>query len=208
MKGIVYPEFEKSAFNCSYCGVYAKQEWSFMYLNNGSFSSVGKMKIAKCDHCNMSSIWVKKQMVYPFSGTAPLPNTDMPVNVKHDYEEARSIASISPRGAAALLRLAVQRLCVHLGEKGKNINDDIASLVSKGLPVKLQKALDCVRVVGNNAVHPGQIDIDDNVEITNKLFVFINIICDNQISQPKMIDDYFDENVPSGQKLAIQKRDN
>lgn len=146
-------------------------------------------------------------MIYPNTGTAPLPNADMPLDVKGDYDEARNILNLSPRGSVALLRLAIQKLCIHLGEKGDNLNSDIGNLVKKGLPQKLQKALDSVRVVGNNAVHPGQLDLKDDIDTAQKLFVFINIICDNQITQPKMIDDFYEEKVPPTSKDAINKRD-
>ena len=146
-------------------------------------------------------------MIYPFGGAAPLPNPDMPDDVKQDYEEARSILSISPRGAAALLRLAVQRLCKHLGEPGENINNDIRSLVQKGLPVQLQKALDSLRVAGNNAVHPGQLDIYDNADVATRLFGLLNVIVDNQITQPKAISELYDVTVPAPLQQAIASRD-
>lgn len=204
------PSFNATAFHCSICGAYAKQIWHFAmkYSEQKNHGVVKNMFLANCTHCNKHSVWLEEKMIYPFSGTAPLPNPDMPDDVRQDYEEARNIAAISPRGAAALLRLAIQRLCKHLGEKGKNINDDIAALVQKGLPLKLQQALDSVRVVGNNAVHPGQIDLKDDVETANKLFVFINIICDNQITQPKTIDDFYNSKLPEKDRQNIQERDN
>ena len=105
------------------------------------------------------------------------------------------------------MRLAIQKLCVHLGEPGKNINTDIGNLVAKGLPTKMQKALDSVRVVGNNSVHPGVIDLKDNIETARKLFAFVNIISDVMITQPNEIDKFYDETVPENLKEAINKRD-
>ena len=175
------PRFFLSAFNCPICGAYANQEWyktMKIVTDSREFVMHGEAEgiiLCNCGHCDKHSIWVNEKLVYPFTGTAPLPNVDMPEDVKFDYEEARSIVNQSPRGAAALLRLAIQKICKHLGEKGEDLNTDIGNLVQKGLPVKLQQALDSVRVIGNNAVHPGQIDITDDVDTANKLFVFINI---------------------------------
>jgi hypothetical protein len=132
----------------------------------------------------------------------------MPGDVKQDYEEARSIVAISPRGAAALLRLAVQKLCKHLGEPGENINADIASLVKKGLPEAVQQALDSVRVVGNNAVHPGQIDFTDNSAIASGPFAMVNFVCENRITQPKMISQFYQATVSVDTRGHIAKRDN
>ena len=122
-------------------------------------------------------------------GEIPLPNADLPDEIRGDYQEARSIVSRSPRGSAALLRLAIQKLCKELGEPGKNINDDIASLVRKGLPTRVQQALDIVRVIGNEAVHPGQIDVSDNPAIAASLFRLVNIIAEHMISEPKAIEE-------------------
>jgi hypothetical protein len=144
-------------------------------------------------------------MIYPTSGSAPLPNPDLPHGIKLDYEEARSIVSFSPRGAAALLRLAIQKLCKHLGEKGKDLNTDIANLVKKGLDPKIQKALDVVRVIGNEAVHPGQIDLKDDTKTVEKLFTLVNLIAEAMISQPKHVDNLY-KSLPPDKKDQIKKR--
>jgi len=144
-------------------------------------------------------------MVFPLTGGAPLANPDMPDEVKKDYEEARSIVSSSPRAAAALLRLAIQKLCKHLGEKGKDLNTDIANLVKKGLRSKVQRALDVVRVIGNNAVHPGEIDIRDDEETARKLFTLVNIIVYSMISEKKEIEGLY-EKLPETAKKQIKQR--
>ena len=111
-----------------------------------------------------------RQTGFPGIKSGVLPNRDLPDDILRDFEEAREIANSSPRGAAALLRLCVQKLCTHLAEKGKNINDDIASLVRKGLNPKIQQSLDIVRVIGNEAVHPGELDLKDDRETALLLF--------------------------------------
>jgi hypothetical protein len=207
------PELNKKAFNCPHCNAFANQQWQEVggiQVNGNAVNVLLRdtgARIARCTHCSQVSIWVQGSMVYPNKTIAPLPNQDMPQIIKDDFEEARQIVSYSPRGAAALLRLAVQKLWIHLGEPGENINADIASLVKKGLPERLQKALDSVRVIGNNAVHPGKIDLNDDVELTYKLFHFINLIVEAMITQPRMIDDVYNLKLPEAARTAIEKRD-
>lgn len=146
-------------------------------------------------------------MIFPHRSSAPLPNPDLPNEIQKDFNEARDVLNVSNRGAAAILRLCIQKLCAHLGEKGRNVNEDIASLVAKGLPEKVQQALDVVRVVGNNAVHPGQLDIKDDQEIAIALFYLVNVIADAMITQPKAIQVMYDKLVPASQQAAITQRD-
>lgn len=204
------PKHKLTGFNCPFCNAFADQHWgrpNRRTTGGADYGSDPNFWICRCARCEKFSLWMFGKMVYPSVKAAPLPNSDLPEDVKADYEEARNIANDSPRGAAALLRLAIQKLCKHLGEKGKNINDDIASLVKKGLPEKVQQALDIVRVVGNNAVHPGQIDLNDEPAVANKLFDLVNIIAEIMITQPKHVASIYDKVLPAGQKDAIEKRD-
>ncbi len=160
---------------------------------------------------NLKRIWQPREhkFLYPASqpNTLPAPHKDLPESLILDYEEARSIAHLSPRSAAALLRLLVEKLCVRLGAKGKNINDFIADLVKKGLPKEVQQAFDILRLVGNNAVHPGQINLDDNLEIVNGLFTVINISVEHLITQPALLEKLY-SGLPQSKREAIEKRDN
>lgn len=105
-----------------------------------------------------------------------------------------------------MLRLAIQKLCVELGEKGERIDDDIASLVKKGLAPTVQKAMDTVRVIGNEAVHPGILDLKDDRDTATKLFKLVNIISEQMISNPKHVEEIYGR-LPEGKRKAIEKRD-
>lgn len=131
-------------FTCPHCGAIAHMLWESRGKDFGNYSSqeTNVIRVATCSHCDKYSLWHEDRMVFPDRGNVPPPNPDLPDSVVRVYEEAARISSKSPRGAAALLRLAVHILCKELGEKGKNINEDIASLVRKGLPERVQQSLD------------------------------------------------------------------
>jgi len=163
--------------------------------------------LATCTSCHDISLWIDKELVYPKKTSAPPPNSDMDDRIKGLYHEAAAILIDSPKGATALLRLALQLLLKQLGKSGENINNDIKELVSDGLSPKIQKALDLVRVVGNNAVHPGQINIDDNNEIAVKLFHILNFIADEMVTKPKELELLYDNVIPEETKKHIKQRD-
>ena len=167
---------------------------------------MGNWRVAQCRRCKGYAFWNRETMVYPDASILPLANPDMPEDVRQDYDEARSIAARSARGAAALLRLCIQKLCKHLGQPGKDLNKDISALVKEGLHAKVQRSLDVVRVIGNEAVHPGTIDLRDDPKITGHLAVLVNIITDAMITQPKLIDSLYGS-LPESKKAQITRRD-
>ena len=148
-------------------------------------------------------------MVYPSNTTAPLAASDMPLSVREYYEEARSIASFSPRAAAALLRLAAKKLCEELGETDRDLFRAIGNLKKKGLPENVIRSLDTVRIVGNEGgAHEGQIDLTnkDNTEVVNRLFKLINFIVEKTITDPKEIEEAFGT-LPENKRNAVADRD-
>jgi len=165
------------------------------------------LSIARCQACDDFSVWIDTKIIYPKSIPIELANEDMDDDIKELYNEAKSIFLDSPKGATALLRLSLQKLLIQIGKDGKNINANIKELVNDGLNVKVQKALDILRVVGNNAVHPGQIDLDDNKDIALKLFKILNLIADEMITKPKDIDSLYEDIIPEDTKKHIKERD-
>ncbi|WP_165945357.1 DUF4145 domain-containing protein [Micromonospora sp. KC723] len=121
------------------------------------------------------------------------------------YEEARSVAERSPRSAAALLRLALQMLVDGLVPGSEKLDTKIGKLVAQGLDPRVQRAMDVVRVVGNNAVHPGQIDFDELPEIAASLFGLINLVVEQMISRPKHVDALF-QTLPQQALDGIERR--
>lgn len=172
----------------------------------GQLQKLANVHVSTCFNCKKLALWVYTEMVYPVLGDAPLANPDMSADIRRDYDEACSILTRSPRGAAALARLAIQKLCKELGKPGKNINADIGALVADGLDKRIQQALDVVRVIGNEAVHPGQIDLRDDRSTAETLLKLLNLIVDKLVSEPKHIDELYNA-LPPGVLKGIEERD-
>lgn len=203
----IAPEKLKKSFTCPHCGAYSRQDWRGGDLKLSSNWPLERAQLltSQCDHCNKFSLWLDGSMLYPTTGHSPPPSCDLPASVRQVYEEAASIFTSSPRGAAALLRLGVQLFCIELGCPGKHINEDIKLLVKRGLPELVQQSLDIVRVTGNNAAHPGQISTDDP-EVVIKLFGLINIVCEYMVTLPNRVNGIY-SGLPPGSLDAIRDRD-
>lgn len=210
MEKIVPASYQSDGYTCPFCETFAHQRWFPEVVGQGGqwgtiiFPGIS---LAQCSRCQKVTLWVDGTLVHPQSEPAPMPNNDLPSDISADYMEARAIVAKSPRGAAALLRLCIQKLCVVLGQPGKDLNTDIGTLVKKrGLLPQVQQALDAVRVVGNNAVHPGEMDVKDTPEVAFALFGLVNLITEQLISYPKQAKAVY-EQLPEGPRDAIERRD-
>lgn len=205
------PVFQAERFHCPFprCGAFAQMTW---------LQLTTEVRLAECTSCGGKSIWrryvvqevvgtlVRGALLYPIITMAPPHHPDLPEHIQTDYEEARLICAQSPRAAAALLRLCVQKLCNHLLKKEGEINAQIGELVKLGLPAKVQKALDSVRVIGNESVHPGTMDLNDTPELTIVLFRLVNLIVQNCITDPNEADDIY-KSLPANKLQGIEARD-
>ena len=209
----ITPGVGRHAFHCPYCGVLCKQDWTLLY-DDGNYKS--RARRSRCTNCRKDAYWVdygeaeprrtRWLMVKPFLGGGPRPHALMPDGPKADYVEAQSVVNLSSRGACALLRLGVEKLAEELEPGNHTLNDRIGRIVAKGLPEPIQQGLDALRVIGNNAVHPGELDLRDDTETAVALFEVMNLIVEDRIAQPKKMSRLYDK-LPTKAREAIEKRD-
>lgn len=199
-----------NTFTCPYCHAVSRFD---CYILGNTFPVLGvdsKIVFARCDACSEASVFLitgdEEFQLFPDLLTdIPQPNVDMPEDIEKIYLEAAKVLKDSPRASAALSRLAIDQLTLKFSNKN-NLNTRIADMVSKGLSPMVQQALDAVRVIGNNAVHPGTIDLSDDSKLALSLLELINLIVDKQISEPKKIQEVYDR-LPKRSLEAIKKRD-
>ena len=169
--------------------------------------NVWNLHMSRCFACNKEAVWLGPKIIHPVSAAeVEEVNQDVPPDIARDYDEAAALLARSPRAAAALLRLAIQKLCSHILERPGDINEMIGELVKNGLNPRVQKALDVVRVVGNEALHPGTMDIRDDHKTASQLFRLVNLIAEAMITTPKHIDDLFTA-LPPAKLKGIEDRD-
>lgn len=212
-------KFKEKGFNCPLCNAYAKQFWyRIATITDEEYSHhedrLDDIYICICDFCGKYTIWVDGKMTHPLVNGASFPNPDMSDAVKEIYQEARGITTSSPRSACALLRLALEILLQEVnGDNKKDLFENIGILVGSGrIPTQVQKSMDSLRVTGNNVLHPAEIDKEnsENKETAIRMFNLLNIVAKTLISDPKYVDDYYDDdrNISKTQKEAINNRDN
>ncbi len=195
------PGYKKQSFRCPHCGAFSAMQWRHLLVNPDEYSPVS---MSFCSACSRPGVWIGDDksatnplsvliggtgyLIYPSASTAPAAEEDMPDDIKIDFEEARLIFNHSPRASAALLRLCVQKLCQQLLGKKGDIHTQIGELVEKGLPSRVLKAFDTIRIFGNESVHPGTVNLNDTPEVALALFTLLNMTVRYCITEEKELE--------------------
>lgn len=161
---------------------------------------------ANCDNCDGFSIWIGERMVYPVMVGVMPAHIDTPAQILPDYNEAAEIFAISPRASAAILRVALEKLLNFIGLKGDDINGNIKNLVELGLSEELQRSMDIIRILGNESVHYGSINLNEDRTTANRLFLIFNLIVEKTITNKNMLADIYGK-LPENKVNGINQRD-
>lgn len=121
-----------------------------------------RVQAGRCGECGRLVVRVNNEVVYPFGGSPVSPEEfeDLPAELKDLCTEACSAAEVSPRAACSLLAPYVERICDHLGAKGKTLGEKLEDLRrADKLPEELGRTLTAAA-----GAKTGEEEIDDAKE--------------------------------------------
>ena len=195
---------------CPHCGAKTQQKYMNKFIGTYQYTLTTKsypkhisthetnkteikdISMLQCTACEKYIIFNRETQIYPIIANIEDPNPDMPEDIKKDYDEARNIYNLSVRGSCALLRLALDKLLIYLDIKGKTLFNKINAYCDRFEPDETMKqALHSIRIVGNESVHPGTFNVEDNKDIALLLFEILNDIAYEHITKKKKREEMF-----------------
>lgn len=186
-------------------GVRAAEPFSGLPVGTGT-GLVEEVRFSRCDRCRRLAVWLDQKLLYPENASAvEAPHEKMPQDIADDYQEAAAILDKSPRGAAALARLGLQKLLAHLGEPG-DIEPATRKLMAKGLDERMGRLMDSIRIHGNLAVHPGEIDVSGARDSAVMVLRMLNRIVEKLIADPAAEKEFY-EGLPERKRKAAEEKD-
>lgn len=167
-----------------------------------------------CRACENASVWRGKDLIYPQKAPGRAPSDDMPEAARELYEEARAVATASRRAGAALARASLECLLKELdpeAPKKSNLDDRIDRIRDK-VSTATFKMLTLARHVGNKSLHVDNVPdnavllllSDDDEMFLDDVFESINMVVDEMITKPNIIDNRY-EQLPPGVRDNAEK---
>lgn len=192
-----------AGFQCPYCSMImplsddtlSKQTPSFEHPfvnswygdNKPSYKSALIISFYKCPNCGQYTIKATgigddvkdvNVPIRPISSAKQFPQY-IPETIRHDYEEACAIVSLSPKASATLSRRCLQGMIRDFwGIEKKNLYEEISALKNQ-IPADLWSSIDALRQLGNIGAHMEKdtnviVDIDPNE--ANSLIQLIELL--------------------------------
>ena len=210
---------------CPHCGAKTQQNYLNKLIGSYQYTITSKsyprhtshhetdrfviqdITMLRCCACEKYIIFKDETQIYPIEANIESPNDDMPEDIKKDYNEAKNIFNLSIRGSCALLRLALDKLLIHLKINDKTLYNKINTYCERFEPDEtIKQALHTIRIVGNESVHPGTFNIEDNEDIALLLFEILNDITYDTITKKKKRTEMF-KRLPKNKTKNINDSD-
>jgi hypothetical protein len=166
---------------------------------------VQNVSISYCFNCNEMCLWVCDQLIWPRRAGDPEPKLHASPDIQRNDEDGSQTLEASPRGAAALLRLVIEKVCKELGESGESPKDDLASFVQEDVDARVQKVLEAMRIIESNAVRPAEIGVGDNRATAETLSGLVNLICEKMTIEPRHLQAMYTK-LREGAQNAMERR--
>ncbi len=201
-------------FYCPRCGALAQQEWEDFVIDKGAATIFARddsstrstglgsrpntWTMSTCFACKKGTVWRGAQIVFPRENSFPLAHPSMPADAAELYEEARAVALVSRRAAAALGRAALESLLADVRPDFKGRLDDRIAALQPEVSLGLWQILSVLRHTGNKALHGSDsgdglvsIVMDDDGSTLGLLLGAINDLVDELIERPAQAAELF-----------------
>jgi hypothetical protein len=213
------PGYGLKNFTCPHCNNKTPHTWGDICFSSPQFAlryqdiSPEIRTGSLCWNCHKIIIWKhleggKFAIEYPLAKMGPPHDTEWSDEYQKLYEEARSIAAISPRAASALLRMFIEKIADDNGAQKKGtLNKKIQWLIdNKRLDPELSQAFDIVRIHAGETIHPsGEIDLEDDPETLDALFDIAQEVGSHFLSAPVKRKNLW-EKLPESKKKQVEER--
>ena len=103
--------------------------------------------------------------------------------VEEDFEEAAAILNKSPRGAAALMRICIQKLLPLLKDNGTDRSHYDSALMRKGLEVEIQQAMEVLQVLQSDSAQLTTFESQEDKEMAFRIIDSLTAILERRTLQ-------------------------
>lgn len=137
-----------------------------------------------------------EEIIFPQQAPKPSLPTEVPEEIRDDYDEAALVLPISPKASAAISRRLLQHILrQRWGIEHRSLAREIEEFLAlPDVPSYLSEAMDAVRAVGNFAAHPTKdqttgLVVEVEPGEAEWLLDVIENLCDFSYVRPKLLEE-------------------